>query len=107
MSELATLYKNIDYLSKSDIRLVINYVNQILNKNNRNPIENKKNINLSKYQEVGIKFTKNANDYVKDLRNGLFDAKWSMIYKYNRKNLIKFNFLQNSYGGGHLVATLM
>ena len=69
MSELATLYKSIDCLSKSDIRLVIDYVKQILNKNNHHLIENKKNINLSKYQEVGMKFTKNANEYIKDLRN--------------------------------------
>ncbi len=69
MSEVARLYKNIDSLSRSDIRLVAYYVGKIIEKKANNILKKQRKINLSKYQSVGKVFNKDASDYVEELRN--------------------------------------
>ena len=69
MSEVARLYKSIDSLSQSDIRLVAYYVGKIIEKKANNMLKKQRKIKLSKYQSVGKTFNKDVLDYVEELRN--------------------------------------
>ncbi len=69
MSEVARLYKSIDSLSQSDIRLVADYVGKIIEKKANNMLKKQRKIKLSKYQSVGKTFNKDVLDYVEELRN--------------------------------------
>ncbi len=69
MSEVARLYKSIDSLSQSDIRLVADYVGKIIEKKANNMSKKQRKIKLSKYQSVGKTFNKDVLDYVEKLRN--------------------------------------
>ena len=69
MSEVARLYKSIDSLSQSDIRLVADYVGKIIKKKANNMLKKQRKIKLSKYQSVGKTFNKDVLDYVEELRN--------------------------------------
>ena len=69
MSEVARLYKNIESLSRSDIRIVADYVGKIISKKNKSAAKRQKKIDLSKYQSVGKAFNMDASDYIEELRN--------------------------------------
>lgn len=69
MSEVARLYKSIDSLSQSDIRLVADYVGKIIEKKANNMLKKQRKIKLSKYQSVGKTFNKDVLNYVEELRN--------------------------------------
>jgi hypothetical protein len=69
MSEVARLYKNIESLSRSDIRIVADYVGKIISKKTKNSARRQKKIDLSKYQSVGKAFNMDASDYIEELRN--------------------------------------
>ena len=69
MSEVARLYKSIDSLSQSDIRLVADYVGKIIEKKANNMLKKQRKIKLSKYRSVGKTFNKDVLDYVEELRN--------------------------------------
>ncbi len=69
MSEVAKLYKNIESLSRSDIRIVANYVGKIMSKKTKSAAKRQRKIDLSKYQSVGKAFNMDASDYIEELRN--------------------------------------
>ena len=69
MSEVAKLYKYIDYLNKNEIRIVVDYVGKMINRRIKEAPKKRKKIDLSKYQSVGKKFNEDAEQYIEGLRN--------------------------------------
>lgn len=69
MSEVARLYKSIESLSRSDIRIVAAYVGKIISKKTKSEVKRQRKIDLSKYQSVGKAFYIDASDYIEELRN--------------------------------------